>query len=274
MTILVTGATGTVGRHLVTQLLADGHKVRALTRTPERAALPAGAEVVGGDLTDTASLAAAFEGVHAAHLITFGGADFAPLTNGEEIADLARRSGIRGVTLLKGDVAKSPLEEAIAAGGLGWTGLAPVEFMSNTLEWADTVRTEGVVREAFPDAKSALIHEADIAAVAATLLTTESHAGQEHWLTGPEALTVPQQVSILGKALGRELRYVELSTDEIVAQWRATGFSDEDIDFFLTMRTNPPHGEPRPLPTVEDLTGTPPRTFTTWAHEHADVFRA
>lgn len=94
-------------------------------------------------------------------------------------------------------MAKSPLEEAVAASGLGWTGLSPVEFMANALGWAESIRTEGGVRELFPEAKSALIHEADIAA-----LTAEAHAGEEHWLTGPEIRTVPQKASVLGKALG------------------------------------------------------------------------
>ncbi|MEU6035564.1 NmrA family NAD(P)-binding protein [Actinomadura sp. NPDC047616] len=92
MTILVTGATGNVGRPLVERLLADGHRVRALTRDPAKANLPAGAEVVAGNLADTASLSAAFDGVSAAHLIGFGD-DYAPLANGPEIMDVAKRAG-------------------------------------------------------------------------------------------------------------------------------------------------------------------------------------
>jgi uncharacterized protein YbjT (DUF2867 family) len=75
---------------------------------------------------------------------------------------------VRKVTVLKGDVTKSPLEEVVEASGLEWTHLSPVEFMSNALEWAESVRKAGVVREAFADVKSAMIHEADIASVAAT----------------------------------------------------------------------------------------------------------
>ncbi|WP_158883450.1 NmrA family NAD(P)-binding protein [Amycolatopsis anabasis] len=273
MTILVTGATGNVGRPLVAQLLAAGHPVRALTRGPARADLPAGAEVVAGNLAETASLAAAFDGVTAAHLVTFGGDDFSPLTNGAEIVDLARKAGVRKVTVLKGDVTQSPLEEAIEAGGLDRTYLAPVEFMSNALEWAESVRTEGVVREAFPDAKSAMIHDADIAAVAAAALTTDGHTGQEYWLTGPEALTPPEKVRTIGAVLGREVRFVELTTDEITAQWRRTGYSDDDIEFFLAMRTDPPEAGYTVLPTVEQVTGKPPRTFAEWVRENAAAFR-
>ncbi|MFF0574901.1 SDR family oxidoreductase [Streptosporangium saharense] len=272
MTILVAGATGNVGRPLVEQLLAAGHRVRALTRNPAKANLPAGAEVVAGNLAETASLSTAFSGVSAAHLISFNGEDFAPLTNGPEIADLAKKAGVRKVTVLKGEVEKSPLEEAVEASGLEWTHLSPVEFMSNALEWAESVRTEGVVREAFAEARSAMVHEADIASVAATALTADGHAGQEYWITGPEALTPPEKVRTIGEVLGRDVRYIELTRDEIVEQWRQTGFSDEDIEFFLTMRTNPPQAGYTVLPTVEKVTGRPPRTFAQWVQENAAAF--
>ena len=93
MRILVTGATGKVGRHLAAQLHGSGHTVRALTRNPASAELPAGIEAIAGDLTDINSLEAAFEGMDAIHLITFGG-EGEDLTNGTEIVRLAERSGI------------------------------------------------------------------------------------------------------------------------------------------------------------------------------------
>jgi len=272
MIITVAGATGNVGRHLVAELVAAGHKVRALTRNPAKADLPPGAEAVAADLAAGTGLAAAFGRADAAHLITFAGDDYAPLENGREIVELARRGGVRRVTILKGDVEKSPLELAVEESGLEWTALAPVEFMSNALEWAESVRNEGVVREAFPDAKSAMIHEADIAAVAAVALTTDGHAGREYWLTGPEALTPPEKVRTISEVLGREVRYVELTRDEIVEQWRQAGFSDQDIEFFLRMRTEPPEASRTVLPTVEEVTGRPPRTFAQWVRENAAAF--
>jgi uncharacterized protein YbjT (DUF2867 family) len=272
MKILVTGATGHVGRPLVGQLLAAGHEVRALTRDPAKADLPAGAGVVAANLAETSSLSDVFDGVDAAHLITFDGADFAPLANGAEIVALARKAGVRKVTVLKGDVAKSSLEEAIEDGGLEWTALAPVEFMSNALEWAESVRTEGVVRDGFADSRSAMVHDADIAAVAAVALTGDGHAGREYWLTGPEALTPAEKVRTIAEVLGRDVRFVELSKDEIVARWRASGYDDESVEFFLAMRTAPPEAGRTVLPTVREVTGKPARTFAQWVGENAAAF--
>ncbi len=273
MTILVTGATGNVGRPLVAQLLAEGHEVRALTRDPGGAALPAGAEVVPGNLTDRDSLARACAGVTAVHLITFGG-DYQPLTNGKEIVSLALDAGVRQVTVLKGDVDRSPLETEIAGSPLGWTFLGPAEFMSNTLEWAPSIRAAGEVRTGFPTARSAMIHDGDIAAVAAAVLTSPSpvHHGREYWLSGPEVLTPVSQVEILGEVLGRPLSFVALSRDEVVAQWRAEGYRDADIEFFLAMRLSPPEVGSTVQPTVEQVSGRPARTFREWAAENRAAF--
>lgn len=271
VSVLVTGATGNVGRPLVEQLLAGGHRVRALTRDPGKANLPTGVELFAGNLGDTASLAGAFDGVTAVHLISFGD-DYAPLTNGAEIMALARAAGVRKVTILKGDMEKTDLDRAVEASGVEYTYLAPVEFMSNVLEWADSIREDGVVRDAFPVIRSAMVHDADIASVAATVLTTEGHHGKDYWLTGPEALTAPEKVRVLSEVLGREVAFVELSQDEIVARWRQQGFSDEDIEFFVMVRTNPPEAGYTVLPTVQEVTGQPARTFAQWVKENSAAF--
>lgn len=109
-------------------------------------------------------------------------------------------------------------------------------------------------------------------AVAAAALTTDGHAGQEYWLTGPEALTPPEKVRVIASVLGHDVRYVELTRDEIVEQWRGQGYSAEDIEFFVMMRTNPPEAGYTVLPTVENLTGKPTRTFAQWVRENAAVF--
>ncbi|NUW37708.1 NmrA family NAD(P)-binding protein [Nonomuraea sp. SMC257] len=285
MTILVTGATGTVGRLVVDELVRAGRQVRALTRDSARASelLPADVEVVAGDLADPGSLVAAFDGVTAAHLITFAGDDYAPLKRGDEIVELAVKAGVRKVSVLGGR-ADGPLERALAAAGkhataehatgLEWTLLNPVEFMSNTLRWwAGSVKAHGVVREPFGDRLSALVHEADIAAVAAAVLTGEGHGGRTYTLTGPEALTTREKVRVLAEATGLDITFTELTEQEARAEWRSHGMGEETVEFLVQALGNTPEVGYTVVPTVEQVTGRPARPFAQWAAEHAAAFR-
>ncbi|MFC4587892.1 NmrA family NAD(P)-binding protein [Sphaerisporangium corydalis] len=273
MTILVTGATGTVGRRVAGELIQAGHRVRALTRDPSRANLPAGVEVVAGDLTVTDSLVPVFDGVTAAHLITFGGKDFGALRNGQEIVDLAVKAGVRRVTVL-GGWDEGTLEPAVRAGALDWTFVQPTEFMSNALHWAEGVRAEGVVREPFGDATTAMVHEADIAAVAATALVRDGHAGRTYGLTGPERLTTRDKVRIIGEAIGREVRFVELTEAQARARMAAQGMPPELIDFLIGVFGDVPVEPNTVNSTIEEVTGRPARSFAQWAAENAAAFRA
>lgn len=133
MKILVTGATGTVGSEIVKQLVESGHHVRALSRNPARATFPAGVEAVAGDLTAPETLTAAFQDIEALHLINFGGDNFAPLETGDQIVALAKRAGVRRITLLLGGE-PTPFDDVIRGSGIDWTLLQPVEFMANHLE--------------------------------------------------------------------------------------------------------------------------------------------
>ncbi|NUK55192.1 NAD(P)H-binding protein [Streptomyces lunaelactis] len=271
MTNLVTGATGTVGRQVVAELLARGQSVRALTRDPAKAEFPAGVEVVRGDLTDPASLAAALEGVTGLHLITFGGPYLAPLETGPRIMELAREAGVRRVTVLHGG-GPSPLEDAVRASGLAWTVVMPVEFMANALEWAEGITAGGEVREPFVGRLSAMVHEGDIGAVAAVALTEDGHGGQEYVITGPEVLTLQDKVDALAAASGHKIRLVELTEEEAVAQWRAGGLPEDVIGFLLEAYGNTPAVGRTVADTVEKVTGRPARTFAEWSAEHADAF--
>ncbi|WP_418960739.1 NAD(P)H-binding protein [Streptomyces tritici] len=274
LTLLVTGATGTVGRQVVAELLDRGHRVRALTRDPEKAAFPDGVEVVRGDLTEPDTLVPALEGVTGLHLITFGGAYFAPLETGPRILELARAAGVRRVTVLHGG-GPSLLEDAVRADDeLDWTVLMPVEFMANALAWAPGIVENDEVREPFADRISAMVHEGDIGAVAAVALTEEGHGRREYVLTGPEVLTLADKTAAIGAARGREVALVELSEDEAVAQWRAAGHDDEVVGFLLEAYGNTPEVGYTVVDTVEKVTGRPARTFAAWAARHAHAFTA
>ncbi len=272
MKILVTGATGTVGRQIVEQLVESGHQVRALTRNPAKANLPAGVEIVAGDLTDPASLAPALEGVTGLHLIKFGGDDYADLETGREIIALAEKAGVQRLTVLMGGT-KGRLEEAVESSSLAWTFLQPVEFMANVLEWAPSIRNDGAVSLPFGDRKSAIVHEADIASVAVAALTNDGHSGKTYTITGGEVLTPRQMVQMIGATLGQEIGFNELTETEAKVQWQAAGIPSHVIDFLLWVYGNTPPMGYTVVPTVEQVTGHPPRTFAQWAAEHASAFR-
>jgi uncharacterized protein YbjT (DUF2867 family) len=273
MTILVTGATGTVGRLVVEELLAAGQQVRALTRNPAKAAFPEGVEVVGGDLADPGSLTGAFEGVTGVHFINFAGDDYAPLPDGARLVELAVKAGVRRVTVLGGRE-DGELEKALAATDVEWTLLHPVEFMANTLQWwAHTIRTEGVIKEPFGDRLSALVHERDIAAVAATVLARGGHGGRTYVLTGPQAITLKDKVAILGAAIGKDVEFVELTVDEARAKWRGDGMGEQTIEFLVGALGDTPEVGYTVVPTVREVTGQDARGFAQWAEENAAAFR-
>ncbi|NGN67380.1 NAD(P)H-binding protein [Streptomyces sp. A7024] len=273
MTFLVTGATGSVGRKVVEELVQGGHPVRALTRDPGKARLPEGVEVVAGDLTRPETLEGVFDGVTAAHFIGFAGDDYGPLETAAEIVDLAVRTGVRRATVLKG-VQGEQVEEALQKTDLEWTFVQPVEFMSNARDWAESIRTERTVREPFPKALSAMVHEADIAAVITAGLTGDGHHGQTYVVTGPEALTKPDKVRILAEVTGQDIAYVELTEQQARDRWAAEGYPKETIDFFVWVHGDPPAIGYTVVDTVRQVTGRPARTFAEWVAEHRAEFTA
>ncbi len=272
MKILVAGSTGTVGRHLVEQLHSAGHEVRALTRDRRKANFSEGVEVVEGDLTVPSTLEAALEGVSGLHLITFGGDDYAPLENGAEIVALAEKAGVERVTLLKGPEVGS-VELALEASSIATTYILPMEFMANMRQdWAPSICTDGTVTAAYGNRKTAIVHEADIAAVTAVALTQDGHGGQTYKITGGEVLTPRAMVQIISDVIGRDIQFIELTEAQARENWRSEGHSDEVIEFFVWVYANTPPEGYTVVPTVEQVTGKPPRTFRQWATENASHF--
>ncbi|RJX41480.1 SDR family NAD(P)-dependent oxidoreductase [Paenibacillus pinisoli] len=272
MTILVTGATGTIGRHVVEQLLKKGVKVRAVTRNPEKAQLPEGAEAAAGDLTQAETLREALSGVTGIHLIASSYDSYMPWNTDPALIRLAEEAGVKRVSVLM-SYEEGPLEEAVKASSLEWTMLMPVEFMANALmDWQPSIQAEGVVREPFGSVRSARIHEGDIAAVSVAALTEAGHHGQSYYLTGPEALSRIEAVSVISDATGKNIRFEELTEEEARQRWSEQGHDEESIEFFVQMGKNPPEIGYSVLPTVERVTGKPARTFAEWVLEHRDCF--
>lgn len=290
MTILMTGATGHVGRLVTARLRQAGAEVRALTRDPAAAAavLPGGVETVTGDLARPDSLRPALRGVERMYL-------FAVPATAREVAALAARSGVRHVVVLSSGAVTHgfdtdhhlPVERAVAESGMAWTFVRPGEFMLNKLWlWGPSIRSGRVVHEPFPDEPWYPVHEADIADVAAEALLTDRHAGAAHTLNGPELLTRREQVAAIAAALGEDVELVRVTLAEAREQYRAQGgFAAENADFLLGFSDY--SGEPADpadladvpdpapaaeVPTLADAIGRPARTFAQWARDHAADF--
>ncbi|MFC5144752.1 NmrA family NAD(P)-binding protein [Streptomyces aureoversilis] len=272
MTTLVTGATGNTGRHVVAELVRRGERVRALTRNPAAAAaagrLPAEVELVAGTHTAPERLDAALDGVSRLHItVTAGLAEVGP-----ELVRRAVGAGVRRITVLWGG-GVGPVEQAVADSGVEWTRLEPQEFMSNTLAWSESVRSEGIVREPY-DFPSALVHEADIAAVAAVALLEDGHAGRAYNLTGPESLTPRERIAILSRAIRRDIDFVPITHEQAVDRLMATGVPRADADYVIGWYSAPSDASTTVVDTVKQVTGHPARTFAQWVAEHTEHFQA
>ncbi|WP_406237003.1 SDR family oxidoreductase [Nocardia sp. NBC_01009] len=267
MKILVTGATGNIGRMVVDHLLAAGaEQVRALTNNPQRAALPAGVEVAEGYLRRVSSLPAAFAGVDRMYLAPV-------LETVDEVVALAQDAGIRHIVDLSGDehTEWQPIATAVAKSGVDWTHLYAGEFTENTFMWADQVRSTGEIREPYPDSANAPITMDDIARVAAAILLSDGHEGRIHHLTGPETLTRADRVRQLAEAIGSPIDFVKVSRAAAIQQLTPTmgEFAEWYVDGLEMMVEHPQ----QPTTAVADITGAPATTFARWAAANAHLFR-
>jgi uncharacterized protein YbjT (DUF2867 family) len=280
--VLVTGATGRVGRMVIDQLIGAGVPVRALTRRPEAAAtLPESLEVVTGDLTEPESLDAGLRGVGTVFLVWTA----PPATAPAVIERLATH--VRRVVFLSSPhqtphpffqqpnpmaVLHADVERLIAAAGLESTIIRPGMFASNTLYWwASAIRDQGVVRWPYGAAETAPVDDRDVAAVAARTLYEDGHAGGDYVLTGPESLTQAKQVSIIGDVLGRQIRFEELSPDDFRAE--TEGSWPRPVVDMLLDAWGATIGRPAFVTsTVFDILGSAPRTFGEWVADHTAAF--
>ena len=279
--ILVIGATGNVGRHVVSQLRATGaDDVRALVRPGETTHRLDGVDVATGSLDDPGGLAAALTGVTTVFLVwpflTTEGAPAVLEAIGRHAKRLVYLSsiGVGGRPEERADPIFSlhaEMERLIEACGLPWTVLRSDTIASNTLGWAEQIRTAGVVRGPLT-AATAVIDPRDIAAVAARALTDDAHVGATHRLTGPRVISRPEQVEAIGAAIGRELRFEEVPVQDARARMLADGRPPALVDALLAaaeIRSD----STLVTSTVEDLTGEPPRDFQRWARDHREAFR-
>lgn len=273
--ILVTGATGNVGGEVVAALAARGLPVRAVVRDPAVARISA-AEIVQGDMELPESLTPALDGVSSAFLLG-GWSDM------REILQRMQRAGVERVVLLTsrcvvGGQPDNPVtrmwldsEAAVRGAGIAWTVLRPSGYHSNALRWLPQLRTGDVVRAPWPQVRIAAIDPADIASVAATVLTEPGHDGAAYALSGPAALTPADQVATLARVLERPLRYEPLS-DLQARREMADTTPAAYVDAFFRFYSDGEFDDSPVLDTVSRVTGRQPRTFKQWAQAHAGAF--
>ncbi|MGW4178635.1 NmrA family NAD(P)-binding protein [Streptomyces rubiginosohelvolus] len=280
--ILVTGATGAVGRE-VAGLLAAAGPVRILARRPERLTVRGdGVEVVEGAYGDRPALDRALEGVSSLFLVTNSPTD----PDDERVAGAAAAAGVRHLVKLSMMAVEEAgaddfitrwqrrNEETIRASGVPWTFVRPRTFMSNTLSWAPGIRSAGVVRALYGDAPVACVDPRDVAAVAVAALTGAGHEGRTYAVSGPEAITVREQTAQLSRVLGRPLRFEELGLDAARKALLAKYPRPAAEAFLESAERQRAGAKAAVVPTVEELTGCQARPYRTWAADHADAFAA
>lgn len=269
--ILVTGATGNMGRHLVRALHQEGAAVRAVSRNgaTARELLPAGVEIAEGDLRDPAFLGEVCRGADGVFTLLEAGDPRDVVKAAGDARRIVLVTSLLAETLPHGFVGQLSLgaEQAVRDSGAAWTVLRPWEFTTNTLAWADEVRAGGVVRKPAAGQPSPVVDPADVAGVAARALLDDGHDGRTYALTGPAELTPYDKVAILGAALGRELSFEENGTPEQLAAIRDTPDQVSE-GFGVCFMTSP-----GVLPTVADVLGDPPRDYARWVADNLPAFR-
>lgn len=280
--ILVTSATGNVGRHVVHQLSSSHHHVRALTRSPETARMPAGVEVIAGSQTDTPVLRENLHNVRAAFLVW---SDFNHPSDAQDTVDTlaeqvdrivflssaAIRDNLDEQTDLIGRVHRD-IELAIERSGVEWTFLRPHAFAANTLELAPAVSAGEVAKLAFADAPTTLIDERDIAEIAVIALTEDGHVGAKYELTGPETLTPVQQLEFIGQQVGKRLDWEEKSPQELKRDFIDMGLEPAQAESELAIFGELIQQASPTTDTVFTVTGHPARTYRDWLALHATDF--
>lgn len=274
--ILVTGASGTIGSEVLRQLMIEDVPVRALTRNPAKIARTNHTEVVQGDFTDPDSLATALAGVTAVFLVTVA----SPPSADHDVALIAaaRRAGVARVVKLSaigtgetidGEVVGHwhlQAEQAVHDSGLDWTVLRPSSFASNVLAWLPTIEAGQPIPNPTGTARVGVIDPRDVAAVAVHALTRSGHGGQTYTLTGPELLSVPEQVAQLGEILDRTITTVDQPLAATRRQLTAFGMDNESADAMLRgiswARTG---GNAQLTETVAEILGRAPQSFSDWA---------
>lgn len=267
MSVLVIGAYGSVGGHVVDGLLAAGASVRGTSRTPRPGQLPDAVEMVPLDLEVPETLSAALEGIKKVFLYAnpqgIGGFVSAAQAAGVEHVVLLSSASVSEPAMQHSRSARehSAVEQALQESGIAWTFLRPTTFATKTLSWAKAIRAGEVLRVPFLQLHTASIHERDIADAAVGALTAAGHEEKAYWLTGPAGLTQQEHIETIGAVIGKPIEFVDVPPEE--AGWPP----------FLVQTMTTVMNEPCVVTSaVEEITGAPARTYRQWVEDHAKDF--
>ena len=283
--ILVTGASGTVGRCVVDEVRKSGRSFRAMYRSREDAAkAPTDTPVVVADFADASSLQRALEGVDTVFLVCGPVRELVELEG--SMLDACRQRGVRRVVLNSalgaGDYPKSfpswhrKVEDRLKASGLSYTILRPNSFMQNILAYyAPTIRSQGAYYGGWGNAPISYIDVRDVGAVAAATLISPSHADKTYELNGPEALTCAQVAEKISRVAGRKVQYIDIPVaqqrqamlDQRMPEWQVTALLDLQAYY-----TGGQGGELDDV--VAKITGRPARNLDQFLVAFSDSFGA
>jgi uncharacterized protein YbjT (DUF2867 family) len=276
MTIVVTGATGNVGRPLVAELVAAGAHVRAVTRRRETAGFPPGVEVVDSAVEALSGASAVFlnsralgeQLEHVVHSCSRAGVTkLVALSSINADDDLSRQP-----SRFRGDRNKE-VEQLAVDSGLAWVSLRPAVFATNFAGmWSAQIRAGDVVNGPYAAASAAPIVEADISEVAARTLLTDEFVGQRIPLTGPQAFSNSELAELIGAVLGRPLRYREVPNAVVRQRFISLGFSADFADAYMAMLAETLGTPALVTHDVEKILGRPALQFAQWVSRHRDVF--
>jgi uncharacterized protein YbjT (DUF2867 family) len=283
--ILVTGASGNVGRPLIDALAAAGQSVRAAYHSADRAraAAAVGRETVTVDLANPETLAPALDGVRTVFLL-------GPIGPGHVERELAVVSAARAAgveRIVKLSVMRAPdesysfakihrsIEKAIEGSGMAWTFLRPTSFLQNFVNFmAPTIRAQRANYTLIPDSPFNHIDARDVARVAATVLTSDGHAGKAYTLSGPASFTYRDAAATIGRATGTPVQVIGITEADARGAMQSHGVSDPQIDALLDLdRFYRDGGADFTTGTVRELTGREPTNFEQFVAEFLDAFR-
>lgn len=279
MTILVIGARGHVGGAVADELLAAGAAVRASSRHPKAGDFPGGVEVVRGDLTDPATFPGLVAGVHKVFL-------YASSAYASAFAAGASRAGVEHIVFLSSnsvlftDALDNPtamehlrVERALRESGIDWTFVRPGYLATNTFRWRSSIRAERTVRTAFPQGSTHLVHERDVAAVAARALIDDTHRGRAHLVLGGAELTEREQVATIADALGEPV-HLDLLTVEAYRDELRRRVPETFIEPIINAAGRVPEvPEQLRVDATAAVLGRPPLSFARWAGDHVADFQ-